>query len=149
MSEMNLKSNNISTIPFYLILFESIVNIDVALIDYLFLSLYKILDWGNLLMLFIGISILSVSVFGFLALAKIERRKWIIGMLVYAAMAFLSYQINFASSILMSDVFNQNNSSDNMLNILSVSTSLIRPLFIVLLMLIIGVRYIKEKTSVR
>lgn len=146
---MNLKSNNISTIPFYLILFESIVNIDVALIDYLFLSLYKILDWGNLLMLFIGISILSVSVFGFLALAKIERRKWIIGMLVYAAMAFLSYQINFASSILMSDVFNQNNSSDNMLNILSVSTSLIRPLFIVLLMLIIGVRYIKEKTSVR
>jgi hypothetical protein len=100
-------------------------------------------------MLFIGISILSVSVFGFLALAKIERRKWIIGMLVYAAMAFLSYQINFASSILMSDVFNQNNSSDNMLNILSVSTSLIRPLFIVLLMLIIGVRYIKEKTSVR
>jgi hypothetical protein len=146
---MNLKSNNISTIPFYLILFESIVNIDVALIDYLFLSLYKILDWRNLLMLFIGISILSVSVFGFLALAKIERRKWIIGMLVYAAMAFLSYQINFASSILMSDVFNQNNSSDNMLNILSVSTSLIRPLFIVLLMLIIGVRYIKEKTSVR
>ena len=143
---MRLRLNNMPkdffNLPFYLILFESIVSVNIALIEYLYLLFCSIYNWRNIPIFFIGIGVLVISLFAFSLLAKIEHRKWVVGILVYVLMIGLSNQINIASSILIDNLFIQ--SIDYSKNILSSHLSIYRPLFIASLALFLGVCYTKN-----